>query len=613
MTKITSFFSRVGLLAAPFALCLFSISLFLAPAPARAAAFAYTANNEALADFLCHYADSQDKACIVSPDISGAISGNLNFRTPEAFFAFLERSHNIITYAGNSGIYYYPRSAMQSLNLPLRRASAAALNSALREMLVYDARYPLRTIHNGKMLRLTAPPEYINLVSSLLADLEDSYVAAKGTRVFRLKHAWADDIEVTFLNKDVIIPGVATLLWNLTEGGNAPGLVNAGDSAAGAVERLKGSGLASRTGTQEGARSALEARQAARKNQRQGEEGKSGARILADRRLNAVIVWDDEELMPLYEALINEMDCPVDLVEIRTAIVDVSVDRLQELGISWTADTTGSGRNLGAVGGVNTPAGTDFYSTAGGGLNLSTIYNSGMDVFMARIHALEEDGDASVLSRPAVLTLDNTEASIEATNTYYIEVAGNEEVDLFDVTYGTILRVLPHVIPDEASGRATIKLAVHVEDGGSREAGAGSGVTYPIITKTMVSTQAVVGDNQALVVGGHYYEQLINGDSGVPVLRHIPMLGALFERKSDNYQKRERLFILSPRLVTLEDIQKTTQQYEELFNRSMSTPQPRVERASGGCWPRARESVVPMLLPASPAIVQNSSPAQGNQ
>ncbi|MDR2801524.1 MAG: hypothetical protein LBB52_09740, partial [Desulfovibrio sp.] len=386
MTKTAGFF------AALFALC-----LFVRVIPAFAAPFVYTASGETLPDFLCRYAASQDRACIVSPDISGEIAGNMNFRTPDAFFAFLERSHNLITYINDTGIYYYPRSAMQSVNLPLNRVTADSLRAALREMGVYDPRYPLRTINNGKMARLTAPPEYITLVTSLLADLDEGLVSAKGTRVFRLKHAWADDIEVTFLNRRTIIPGIASLLWRITAGGaHAPG--GGGESpSTGEVERLKGAGLASRTGTQASSRLAREARQA----EGSARQAQSGARILADPRLNAVIVWDDEELMPLYETLIKELDRPVDLVEIRTAIVDVSIDRLQELGISWSANANPSGSGFGVAGGANTPEGTDFFTAVGSGLNLTTIFRSGMDVFMARIHALEVDGDASVLSRPA--------------------------------------------------------------------------------------------------------------------------------------------------------------------------------------------------------------------
>lgn len=615
MIQLTKSFRRfvpaVGEVMRGLALCLFLVvCLFLviwmsSPGAAFAAPFVYTAQQEPLPQFLCSYAASQNKFCFVSPDISGDISGNLDFRGSDAFFAFLERSHDLVAYANNEGIWYYPRSATQSVNLPLNRVTVAALSSALREMGAYDSRWPLRSVGGGRMLRLTAPPEYVIQVISLAADLEGLLVSAKATRVFRLRHAWAADIEVNFMNKNTVIPGVASLLWRITaEGAASPG-ATAVPLSAGAggdtAERLRGTGLASRTGTQPMAQAARDERAARQNTERQNQ---SGARILADSRLNAVIVWDDEELMPLYESLIQELDTPVDLVEIRMAIVDVSVDRLHELGVAWGVDAS-SGGGFGAVGGANAAEGTDFTGIVGAGLNLTTIYRNGLDVFMARIRAMEEDGDAAVLSRPAVLTLDNTEASIEATNTYYIEVAGQEEVDLFDVTYGTILRVIPHINPEPEGSLATIKLTVHVEDGGSREATAGSNVKYPIISKTMVNTQAVVGDGQALIIGGHYYERQSEGETGIPVLRSIPALGTLFGTQRGQYQKQERLFILSPRLVSLEDVRRDSGQYAEMFERNLSTPTPLLERRGSGC---ARHTSVAPVPPSPSPSVPPSAP-----
>jgi type III secretion protein C len=567
---------------------------------ALSAPFVYTAQQEPLPKFLCSFAASQNKSCLVSPDISGDISGNMEFLTPDEFFAFLERSHDLVTYANNVGIWYYPRSAMQSVTIPLNRVTVAALASALRDIEAYDSRWPLRPVSGGRMVRLTAPPEYINQVTSLADELEGILVSAKGVRVFRLRHAWAADIEVNFMNKNTIIPGVASLLWRITaEGAAGPGSVASAVSLGtneDTVARLRGTGLASRTGTQPTTQ-AIGDERAMRSNARQPNQ--TGARILADSRLNAVIVWDDKELLPLYDALIQELDKPVDLVEIRTAIVDISVDRLHELGVAWSVDAGGIGDGFRAVGGANVAEGTDFADIAGAGLNLTTIYSNGLDMFMARIRALEEDGDAAVLSRPAVLTLDNIEASIEATNTYYIEVAGQEEVDLFDVTYGTILRVIPHVNPDPEGGLTTIRLTVHVEDGGSREAVTGSNVKYPIITKTVVNTQAVVGDGQALIVGGHYYERQSEGESGIPILRSIPALGTLFKTQGGQSQKQERLFILSPRLVTLEDVRRNTGQYAEMFERNLNTPTPLLKRR-GGCAGHAPAG--PVTSAPSPSV-----------
>lgn len=88
---------------------------------------------------------------------------------------------------------------------------------------------------------------------------------------------------------------------------------------------------------------------------------------------------------------------------------------------------------------------------------------------MTRISALESENAARMLGRPSVLTVDNVQAVLENTTTYYIPLKGSEAVDLFKVESGTVLRVTPHVIRDE--GKTSIKLAVSVQDDQNDAAG----------------------------------------------------------------------------------------------------------------------------------------------
>jgi len=83
--------------------------------------------------------------------------------------------------------------------------------------------------------------------------------------------------------------------------------------------------------------------------------------------------------------------------------------------------------------------------------------------FFARVKALESEGAANIVSKPHVLTLSNVEAVLGATTEFFVRVEGNEEVDLFNVPVGTVLRVTPHVY-DKGSNKG-IKLLVNIEDG----------------------------------------------------------------------------------------------------------------------------------------------------
>jgi type III secretion outer membrane pore, YscC/HrcC family len=559
--------------------------LFSAAAlPAQAATFVFSAENEPLPDLLCSFATRQNRGCHVSSAISGVVSGDFDFATEDAFFAFMERSNNIVSHKDASTIYFYDKSEMETVTISLRNVSVNEITRALKDMQSFDARFPLRPLSGGRMVRLDGPPVYVELVASLAADLEANFSAQKATRVFKLTHAWADDVKFYFREDEITIPGVATLLRNITAGGISS--VGAVQNSGARPTRISGTGLARNSNSQRNQRERAQSQPAANAGER---AGSGAARILADSRLNAVIIWDDEELMPLYETIIKELDQSVPLVEIRTAIVDVSVTRVSELGFAWSGNTQG-GDHFNFVGGMNVGTGataTDFTSTLGNGLNLTTIFRSGLDTFMSRIHAMEEDGDASVLSRPVVLTMDNIQATLEVTNTFYIEVGGYQEVDLFDVQYGTVLRVTPHVIDDEKTGKKLVKLNVHIEDGGSQAAPTGSGLSYPVVSRSTVNTQAVVGNAELLIIGGHYYESDAGGDTGVPVLKNVPLIGNLFKTNSDNFKKQERLFLISPRIINPDILRSQSEQYGQVFERTMESPRT-MTRTVGGCGRRVK-------------------------
>src|SRR5690606_14654138 len=169
-------------------------------------------------------------------------------------------------------------------------------------------------------------------------------------------------------------------------------------------------------------------------------------RIEADQRLNAVIVRDSADRLPRYEQLIAALDVEPQSLEIEATIIDVNVDRARELGVNWRWNDDG---REGAFNGslpINGPGG------------VASVVMGSAAQFIARIRALQTDGAARVVSSPQVVTLSNVEAIFDNSSTFFVRVAGREEVDLFNVSAGTSLRVTPHVFRDV--GQTRIKLLV---------------------------------------------------------------------------------------------------------------------------------------------------------
>ena len=66
-----------------------------------------------------------------------------------------------------------------------------------------------------------------------------------------------------------------------------------------------------------------------------------------------------------------------------------------------------------------------------------------------------------------------------------------------------------------------------------------------------IATQALVYEGQSILVGGYFTEGYADGDSGVPVLKDVPIVGHLFKNYSKKKTISERLFLITPKIIRL--------------------------------------------------------------
>ena len=135
---------------------------------------------------------------------------------------------------------------------------------------------------------------------------------------------------------------------------------------------------------------------------------------------------------------------------------------------------------------------------------------------------------------------------VENNQTFYVRVAGERDVDLFNITAGTLLRVTAATVDDQ--GQRRVKLAIRIEDG----AITGQVVDQiPIVQRSTVGTNAMIGEGQSLLIGGYSYEVNRDLNSKLPLLGDIPALGALFTFKNRDVSRAERMFMITPRIIVL--------------------------------------------------------------
>jgi general secretion pathway protein D len=76
----------------------------------------------------------------------------------------------------------------------------------------------------------------------------------------------------------------------------------------------------------------------------------------------------------------------------------------------------------------------------------------------------------------------------------------------------------------------------------------------PTTTSRQISAEVAVRDGESIVLGGFVRNSDNKSSSGVPILKDIPILGALFESKSDAKQREELLVLMEPKVLRTPDI-----------------------------------------------------------
>ncbi len=538
---------------------------------------------KALPDLLRELFASAGRPAVISEKIKATITGRFN-SPAEEFFNSVCSVFGLLSYYDGAVLYIYSGSEAVSRILPLKHVSPQRLQQSLRELDALDRRYLLKINEADRIVQVAGPPRYVEVVSDVISLLDEragnsrSEAAINDTarpigsvfRVFGLRYAWAQDTAMTVGGREIVIAGVASLLRRLS--GNYPNTSTAAALAPAmtggsmnSLPKLRGSGLAAQDGGLRRAPQAAEPGGLYRDAQQAFSPPSlvniSLPRIESDARTNSVVIHDLPERIDRYEALINSLDIKTVLVQIEASIVDVASDSIDRLGIDWSQSrhqiVLGQGNGTDA-GGFRQQAGNLAAQAAGASLNgaslsgvagvagATTIVSNLGRYFLANVNLLAQEGKAHVHARPSVLTVSNTEAILENTQTFYVRLAGEREVDLFNITAGTSLRVTPALV--EEGGERKIKLSIRIEDGSL------TGQTVdqiPVVQRSTVGTQAMVGEGQSLLIGGAAYSVDRETQSKVPLLGDVPALGALFKFHSKQVSRVERLFMITPRIINL--------------------------------------------------------------
>lgn len=265
-----------------------------------------------------------------------------------------------------------------------------------------------------------------------------------------------------------------------------------------------------------------------------------------DVRTNSLIINDVNERVMLMTDMATRLDSQTPQVEINARLVDMDVKATRELGINWGLSNFKSpGNNLAGSMSIDNPV-----QSPSGDLKVATVQDWGE--MMMQIQALENDNKAHLISNPIITTTDNREAKILVGQKIPLIVsdeAGNAITQL--TTIGIMLQVTPHI---NNENRITLDIHNEVSDLSSQATVQG-GV---IINTSESDTRVLVENGETAIIGGLIRKVESNLENGIPVLKDIPLLGALFKHSSKTKDSRELVVFVTPSIVTDEYMKRDT-------------------------------------------------------
>lgn len=310
----------------------------------------------------------------------------------------------------------------------------------------------------------------------------------------------------------------------------------------------------------------------------QGAQGflseRGSARV--DQRTNSIILTETADKITQIRELIDQIDIPIRQVMIEARIVIANTDFRKEIGVRWAGDAqrlpkSGStkfeatGRLEGLVSADGAGPEAVFIDSDGDGIsdddrNLvdSSLVDLGVTnpagaitaniisnniLLGLELSALEDSGQAEIVSQPKVVTGDKKQATIESgTQIPYQEASASGATSTSFKDAVLKLDVTPQITPDN---NIILDLTINQDSVGDIDVASG----IPVIDVTQLETQVLVADGETVVLGGIFKTESQDGVTKVPFLGDIPYLGRLFKQDVKRQEKRELLIFITPRIL----------------------------------------------------------------
>jgi general secretion pathway protein D len=308
-------------------------------------------------------------------------------------------------------------------------------------------------------------------------------------------------------------------------------------------------------------------------------------RINFDRPTNSLLVVSSLKDYQAVRRVIERLDSPRKQVFVEAMILEVTLDKQRELGVSFHGakpfNIPGLDNQSLAIGGLNPattlfPAGALTETMLAGVLgpvlspeearNLGAGSTATLDIpsFGVLVKALQTNSDVDVLSNPHLLIMNNEDGEISVGSRVPFPVStfglggGAAPGGAAPIPgFAGVSSFFPNVQREKVA--LELKLTPHVNehdmvrlevDEKISELAPGSSNLGPSTSERTAKTIVVAKDQQTILIGGLMSDKVINTVTKVPLLGDIPILGFFFRNSTKKVVKTNLLIALTPYVIT---------------------------------------------------------------
>jgi pilus assembly protein CpaC len=258
--------------------------------------------------------------------------------------------------------------------------------------------------------------------------------------------------------------------------------------------------------------------------------------------LTTLVIWDDANVSQTFNVTVRGPFSD-QKIELRVKLAEVNRTKALELGFNFAGKTEQDGATYAGA--------TSPVQILSDQANALFSYVKGTDQIAAAIKALETNGTLKILAEPNVIAASGEEAEFLSGGEIPVPVAVNPDGTGTTVTiewkeFGTKVHFLPTIVD---TGVINLVVSPEVSQLDYNNAITLSGFRIPAIRVRKATTTVELADGESLVIGGLIQTEETVIHKRIPILGHIPFLGALFTDTQKQKVDNELLIVVSPRLV----------------------------------------------------------------